>query len=112
MFVKALYSNFVDVEGFYFLRCFYAVCKASRRLFDILPEFYIFEKKKERDYLLKMIVDLIWLDMLDIWPRLYMANPKKTLCFQLKVIIYSLSLKMVSIKSAKDYFINSSLCTV
>ena len=47
MFVKALYSNFVDVEGFYFLRCFYGVCKASRRLFDILPEFYIFEKKRE-----------------------------------------------------------------
>lgn len=47
MFVKALYNNFVDVEGFYFLRCFYGVCKASRRLFDILPEFYIFEKKRE-----------------------------------------------------------------
>ena len=57
--------------------------------YSIYYQSFIFLKKKERDYLSKMIVDLIWLDMLDIWPRLYMANPKKTLCLQLKVIIYS-----------------------
>lgn len=61
MFVKTLYSNFVDVEGFYFLQGVSTVFVKQVGDYSIYYQSFIFLKKKERDYLLKMIVDLIWL---------------------------------------------------
>ena len=59
MFVKTLYSNFVDVEGFYFLQGVSTVFVKQVGDYSIYYQSFIFLKKKERDYLLKMIVDLI-----------------------------------------------------